>query len=144
MRKIRIIMISCLMLSAALVFTACGKEEVSEKAAEAGIRIVTVASSGIDEKTEFFFRSQSLMTGGAYIWLTDDSGIGGAHLEATVEHRPQVEALNDCIVRVVKCLHTGDEDITLPAPVEQEQPEQEPQQQSGEQQTEQGEEMFSD
>ena len=35
MRKIRMIMILCLMISAALVFTACGKKEVTEETAKA-------------------------------------------------------------------------------------------------------------
>lgn len=83
------------------------------KAAEKGIRIVSVASSGIDTMTEYLFRSQSLVTGGVYVYLTDDSGIGGQHLEATVETRPQVEPLNDCLVRVVAALHQGTEPITV-------------------------------
>lgn len=106
-------------------------QKAAAKAAEAGIRIVSVASSGIDAQTEYFFRAQSLMTGGVYVWLTDDSGIGGAHLEATVEHRPEVEALNDCLVRVVKALHTGNETITLPAPAQPEQKPAEQQQPTG-------------
>ena len=83
------------------------------KAAEKGIRIVSVASSGIDKQTEYFFRSQSLLTGGVYVWLTNDSGIGGNHLEGTVEKRPAVEPLNDCIVRVISSLHTGEKEITV-------------------------------
>ena len=82
-------------------------------AAEKGIRIVSVASSGIDKKTEYFFRSQSLLTGGVYVYLTDDSGIGGSHLEATVQERPQVEYLNNALVRVIKALHEGDHNITV-------------------------------
>lgn len=114
-------------------------QQAAATAAENGIRIVSVASSGIDSKTEYFFRSQSLMTNGAYIWLTDDSGIGGGHLEATVEHRPEVEALNDCLVRVMKGLHEGSA-ITLPAPTPQEeQPEEVKPEEGQEQQPQDGE-----
>ena len=97
--------------------------KAATKAAEQGIRIVSVASSGIDKKTEYFFRSQSLVTGGVYVWLTDDSGIGGEHLEGTVEKRPVVEPLNDCLVRVMAALHTGDRPITvMPEETTEEQP----------------------
>jgi len=105
------------------------------KAAEKGIRILSVASSGIDKATEYLFRSQSLVSGGVYVWLTDDSGIGNGHLEGTVEKRPVVEPLNDCLVRVISALHAGDKEITV-FPQETEQGEEEPQ--SGEEQGEQG------
>ena len=88
------------------------------EAAKKGIRVLTVASSGIDEKTEYFFRSQSLLTGGVYVYLTNDSGIGGDHLEATVEDRPKVEKLNDCLVRLMTVLYEGrtpDAVVQLPA-----------------------------
>ncbi|MBQ1847419.1 MAG: VWA domain-containing protein, partial [Clostridia bacterium] len=53
-------------------------------AAEQGIRIIPVASSGVDGETEFLLRSWALMTGGTYIFITNDSGIGGGHKEAEV------------------------------------------------------------
>ena len=75
--------------------------------ASKGVRIITVASSGIDKKTEYFFRCQSIMTNGTYVYLTDDSGIGNSHLEATVEEKPVVEYLNNSLVRLIKGYHTG-------------------------------------
>lgn len=78
-------------------------------AAGAGIRIIPVASSGVDTETEFLLRSFAITTGGTYIFLTDDSGIGGEHLEATVGEY-EVEPLNDCMVRVV-CEFCG---LTVP------------------------------
>lgn len=77
------------------------------KFAEMGVRIITVASSGIDKKTEYLFRSQSILTNGMYVYLTNDSGIGDYHLEATVEERPTVEYLNASLVRIIKGYHTG-------------------------------------
>ena len=74
---------------------------------EKGIRIITVASSGIDKLTEFYFRSQSLITQGCYVYLTDDSGIGNSHLEATVEEKPVVEYLNKCLIRLINGYHKG-------------------------------------
>ena len=82
-------------------------ENTSKKLASQGIRVITVASSGIDQKTEYFFRNQSIMTNGKYVYLTDDSGIGNSHLEATVEEKPVVEFLNACLVRLIKGYHTG-------------------------------------
>ncbi len=70
-------------------------------AAEQGIRIIPVASSGVDTETEFLMRSYAVMTGGTYIFLTNHSGVGNDHLEPTIGEY-QVEALNDCLVRVIK------------------------------------------
>ena len=81
--------------------------ESSLKFAEMGVRVITVASSGINKKTEYLFRSQSILTNGMYVYLTNDSGIGNDHLEATVEERPTVEYLNASLVRLIKGYHTG-------------------------------------
>lgn len=70
-----------------------------ERAAAKGIRIIPVASSGIDKDTEFLLRALSITTGGRYVFLTDDSGIGGGHIEPTVG-KYTVEKLNDLMVRV--------------------------------------------
>ena len=82
-------------------------ESVASKLAANNIRIITVASSGIDLKTEYFFRSQSLITNGHYVYITNDSGIGQNHLEATVEKRPTVEYLNSSLVRLINGYYTG-------------------------------------
>ena len=40
-------------------------------------------------------------TGGTYVFLTDDSGIGNSHIKATVgDHK--VEKLADLMVRLIK------------------------------------------
>ena len=75
------------------------KEYVMD-AANKGIRIIPVASSGVDVETEFLMRSYAVMTGGTYIFLTDDSGIGESHLEPTVGDY-EVKALNDLMVEVI-------------------------------------------
>lgn len=75
--------------------------------AKKGVRIITVASSGIDKKTEFLFRTQCLLSNGTYVYLTDDSGIGESHLEPTVEESPTVELLNSCLIRLINGYHTG-------------------------------------
>lgn len=70
------------------------------KAAEMGIRIIPVASSGIDKSTEYLLRTMAFTTGGTYTFLTDDSGVGGGHIEPTVGAY-NVEKLNDMMVRIV-------------------------------------------
>ncbi len=69
-------------------------------AAKEGIRIIPVASSGVNTETEFLLRSWALMTGGTYTFLTDHSGVGNDHLEPTIGQY-EVEALNECLIRVI-------------------------------------------
>lgn len=76
--------------------------------ASKGIRIITVASSGIDRRTEYLFRSQTMITNGHYVYITNDSGIGDYHIEATVEEKPTIEYLNSCLIRLIKGYHTGE------------------------------------
>lgn len=71
-----------------------------QTAAQKGIRIIPIASSGIDKSTEYFLRALALSTNGHYTFLTNHSGIGGAHLEPTASVY-QVEKLNDLLVRLV-------------------------------------------
>lgn len=71
-----------------------------QQAACEGIRIIPVASSGVDTETEFLLRSFALMTGGTYVFLTDHSGVGDSHLEPTIGQYT-VEALNELMVRVI-------------------------------------------
>lgn len=70
-------------------------------AAAKGIRIVPVACSGTDKATEFIMRSMALATNGTYLFLTDDSGIGGAHIKPTTDEF-KVELLNDLIQRIIE------------------------------------------
>ena len=70
------------------------------KAQEKGIKIIPIVASGIDKETEFLMRYFAVSTNGTYVFITDDSGIGNDHLEATVGPF-QVEFLNDLMVRLV-------------------------------------------
>lgn len=65
-----------------------------------GIRIIPVASSGVDDPTEYLLRFLAISTGGTYVFLTDDSGIGNPHDEANVPGH-EVEYLNDLLVRLI-------------------------------------------
>lgn len=74
--------------------------ELVKSAAAKGIRIVPVTASGIDKATEFLMRQTAIATNGTYVFITNDSGIGNDHIEATVGDY-QVEFLNDLLVRLV-------------------------------------------
>ena len=70
------------------------------KYAEMGIKIVPVAASGIDKGTEYLLRSFAMATNGTYVFITNDSGVGNEHIEATVGEY-QVEKLKDLIARLI-------------------------------------------
>ncbi|MBN1144432.1 MAG: VWA domain-containing protein [Bacteroidales bacterium] len=74
-------------------------ESIRNTAAK-GIKIIPVSASGINKDTEFLFRFFATATNGTYVFITNDSGIGGEHIEATVGDY-EVELLNDLIVRLI-------------------------------------------
>ncbi len=76
-------------------------DEAIKVASTNGIKIVPVVSSNTNRETEVFARSLSIYTNGTYIFLTDDSGVGGEHLEPIIGDY-KVEKLKDIIIRVVK------------------------------------------
>lgn len=65
-----------------------------------GIRLVPVVCSGAEKTTEYLMRSLALATNGTYLFLTDHSGIGGAHLAPTTD-KYDVEYLNGLICRII-------------------------------------------
>lgn len=69
-------------------------------AAEKGIKIIPITASGIDKETEFLMRFMAISTHGTYTFITNDSGIGGEHLEPTVGQY-DVELLNEMIIRLI-------------------------------------------
>jgi len=71
-------------------------------AAQKGIRIIPVASSGIDLTSEYLLRQEAIMTGGTYIFLTDFNGENEKEFPQTVGASfTKDDNLNKCIVRVV-------------------------------------------
>ena len=78
-------------------------------AAEKGIRICPVLCSGAAEITEYTMRQAAIYTGGTFIFVTDDSGIGEAHHDPNLPN-VTVELLNSMLVRLVKGYHTGEFD----------------------------------
>lgn len=75
---------------------------------EKGVRMISVASSGINKKTEYLMRSMTLLTNGTYVYLTNDSRIGDEHMDATVNFPFTVEYLDECLIRLIDGYHTGE------------------------------------
>lgn len=71
-----------------------------------GIHIAPIAASGVDETAEFLMRGMAQLTGSRYMFLTDDSGIGNAHAEPTVDCYV-VTRLDHLVLRVLEDLVTG-------------------------------------
>ncbi len=69
-------------------------------AAEKGIRLIPVVSSNSEREIELFCRACAITTGGTYVFLTDDSGVGYSHLEPIIGEY-KVEKLYDLIIRVI-------------------------------------------
>ena len=80
--------------------------ELVYRAAGEGIAVMPVAASGVDVCSQYLLRSSALLTGGKYVFLTDDSGIGGTHQKPAVGEYT-VEYLNSCLVRLIGELYDG-------------------------------------
>ena len=65
-----------------------------------GVKLIPVFCSSPSKECEFMCRFFAVLTGGTYVFLTDDSGVGGDHIEASVGDF-QVEPLNDLLVRLI-------------------------------------------
>lgn len=84
-------------------------------ARDSGLHIYPVASSGVDELTERSFRQAAQLTLGRYLFLTDDSGLGGSHKEPTLPCY-YVTTLKKAILRGVEAELGG----SSPAPTPEE------------------------
>ncbi len=70
------------------------------KLRDKGVHIYPLAASGVDDRAELIMRIGALLTGGQYLFLTNDSGIGNSHAEP---HIPcyNVERLNQLMLRIL-------------------------------------------
>ncbi len=75
-------------------------KKVTQLAAEKGVRVIPITCSGIRKSTEYLMRTMALASNGTYTFLTDDSGVGGSHIEPSTDQY-DVELLNDLIVRLI-------------------------------------------
>lgn len=71
-----------------------------ETAASKGIRLIPVVGSGSDADVELFGRAIAIETGGTYVFLTDDSGIGESHEEPIIG-KHEVKPLVDIITEII-------------------------------------------
>lgn len=76
-------------------------------AKQKGVHVYPVASSGVADTAEYQMRAAAQQTGGRYVFLTDDSGVGNSHAEP---HIPcyAVTRLNGMLVRMIESELTGD------------------------------------
>ncbi len=79
----------------------------ARQAADVGVRIYPLAASGVDEGAEYLMRVMAATTGGRHLFLTEDSGIGGAKLEPKTECY-QVTRLDNLLMRVIKAELAGE------------------------------------
>ncbi|MDO6720495.1 VWA domain-containing protein [Psychrosphaera sp. 1_MG-2023] len=80
--------------------------ELGQQAREQQIHIIPIAASGVALKAEFVMRGLAALTHSRYIFLTDDSGVGGTHEEPTADCYV-VTRLDSNIRRVILDLFTG-------------------------------------
>ena len=71
-----------------------------EEAAKKGIRVIPIVASDSDRDTELFGRALAIATGGDYVFLTDDSGIGNSHTEPIIGSY-EVIKLYDLIIDII-------------------------------------------
>ena len=64
-------------------------------------------ASGASLETEYISRQAAIRTGGTFVFITDDSGIGGEHHDPELPN-VTVEALNSLMVRLVNGYYTGE------------------------------------
>jgi hypothetical protein len=79
---------------------------VIRDAKKKGVHLYPIASSDTDPAAEYQMRSAAQLTGGRYVFLTNDSGIGNDHAEP---HIPcyNVTRLDNAIVRMIQVELTG-------------------------------------
>lgn len=75
-------------------------------AREKGIHMYPIAASGADDLTELTMRLSALVTGGRYLFLTNDSGIGGDHKEPRIPCY-LVTSLQKAMLRMISMEITG-------------------------------------
>lgn len=85
------------------------------EARDRDIHLYPVAASGTTPSMELTMRVAAQLTGGRYLFLTDDSGVGNPHAEPTIPCY-FVTLLSDAVVRMVEIELTGQ--YREPAPEE--------------------------
>ncbi len=65
-----------------------------------GVKLFPVASSDTNKTAEYVMRTSAFMTLGHYLFLTDDSGVGGKHAKPSARSY-YVQRLNQLIIRMI-------------------------------------------
>ena len=75
--------------------------EAADELRTQGVAMYPIAASGVAESAELVMRSAAAMSGGEYLFVTDDSGVGNAHAEP---HIPcyAVQSLEASMARVIR------------------------------------------
>jgi hypothetical protein len=81
-----------------------------------GIRLYPIAASGTDDLLEYTMRTAAEVTGGRYLFLTDDSGIGDSHKEPTIPCYV-VTTLDKAMLRMIDMELTGTDSPPAPADI---------------------------
>ena len=71
-----------------------------------GVHVYPVGASGVDDLAELVFRTEAQLTGGRYVFITDDSGVGGAHQEPSIPCY-RVTKLDKALTRMISMELTG-------------------------------------
>lgn len=88
----------------------------AREAAGKNVQVFGLGASGVADEAEYLMRQASLVTGGRYLFLTDDSGVGYAHAEPTVSCY-RVTSLSGLVRRVLmselsgRRYEAGDQDV---------------------------------
>ncbi len=80
--------------------------EAARTATRKNVQIFGLGASGVGPESELAMRQASVMSGGRYLFLTDDSGVGYGHAEPTIACY-RVTKLNDLMIRVLRSELTG-------------------------------------
>lgn len=78
----------------------------AKSAARQNVQIFGLGASGVAAESEYLMRQAALQTGGRYLFLTDDSGIGHGHAEPTIACY-RVSKLKNLMVRVLRSELSG-------------------------------------
>lgn len=71
-----------------------------------GIRLITVASTNINVKTEYLFRSATILTGGTYVYITNEEQMGYSPI-VNPNLYPEEEYLEYCLESLILNYHYG-------------------------------------
>lgn len=78
----------------------------AKSAARQNVQIFGLGASGVAAESEYLMRQAALQTGGRYLFLTDDSGVGRGHAEPTIACY-RVSKLKNLMVRVLRSELSG-------------------------------------